>query len=124
MLRLCIECEMTVPGHIRNYINIVTCTSALVCLALSIGYTQYTVIGQPLAEVRAALLSAPFLRHSLSGDLCEGFYFPGSLQLNLCLTPFQWKKPTTNNWLMHTTNREVEKRLWISRMVPSHSYGA
>lgn len=90
---LSVECQMTVPGHIRHYISIVTCISALVCLAVSIDYTQCTVIGRPLAEVRAALISALFLRHRLSGDLCEGFYFPGPFQLNLCWTLFSGKSP-------------------------------
>lgn len=48
------------------------------------------MIGQLSTEVTRS--SATFLG-GVRGDLCEGVDFPGSLQLNLCLTLFSGKSP-------------------------------
>lgn len=112
--------------HIATFcINRVTlsvpCTSVPACLACLIDQKlpQCTLTCRPLSEVTGALLSAIFLRGGHRGFVCRR-----SLQLSLCLTLFSGKNPATNNRLLHTANREVEKRLWISRLVASNSCGA
>lgn len=60
-------------GYIRHYINIVTSLDSYMSVLVSVAVTgqgemtQYTIIGQPLAEVRRALLSDISLGDSLRG---------------------------------------------------------
>lgn len=83
-----------------------------------------TGIGQPLAEVLRSSLSVLVLRGSHRGICVKAFASEGFLQAQFVLNPFQQQASQLITGCCTLTNREVEKRLWISSLVAFRSLEA